>query len=422
MLGWLNSELITTLIELQSNDGKFMSSIIKHLPWKDIGAPELASIESLTKLAVSAIRRVSCYDETNGGFSGIPVADSLDAVSGKLTEILNEARATTAICDAQINQIVYEAYAIERAEIVALRQQLEFVDAEDENADLSEEDECLETSVTLTESARRIVSICAGVVFNRWSVTGVSGLASDLPPESVFELLTACSPAEDTALKEGDAGVRVDDPESGEDIVRLVQDVMESIWNDRADEIERDVCEAISVKKLRDYFRKAGAGGFWDDHIKRYSKSRRKAPIYWLLQSARRNYSLWLYYHKLDRDILFKALVNLVEPKLRLEGSRLQALRGEMVGDTGTGAKRLAKEIERQEDFISELQDFEEKLRRAANLHLVPDLNDGVVLNIAPLHELVPWKEAKNYWEELLEGKYGWSSIGKQLLQKGLVK
>ncbi len=47
---------------------------------------------------------------------------------------------------------------------------------------------------------------------------------------------------------------------------------------------------------------------------------------------------------------------------------------------------------------------------------------DGVVLNIAPLHELVPWKEVKNYWEELLEGKYEWSSIGKQLRQKGLVR
>ena len=78
--------------------------------------------------------------------------------------------------------------------------------------------------------------------------------------------------------------------------------------------------------------------------------------------------------------------------------------------------------MERQEDFLSELRDFEDKLRRAANLHLDPDLNDGVVLNIAPLYELVPWKEAKNYWEELLEGKYEWSSIGKQLRQKGLVK
>ena len=116
--------------------------------------------------------------------------------------------------------------------------------------------------------------------------------------------------------------------------------------------------------------------------------------------------------------------MNYVEPKIRLETSRLETLRSQKAaaGESGKEAKRLAKEIERQEDFLSELRDFEDKLRRAANLHLEPDLNDGVVLNIAPLHELVPWKEAKNYWEELLEGKYEWSSIGKQLRQKGLVK
>jgi len=58
----------------------------------------------------------------------------------------------------------------------------------------------------------------------------------------------------------------------------------------------------------------------------------------------------------------------------------------------------------------------------AADLHLEPDLNDGVVLNIAPLWELVPWKEAKEYWEELLEGKYEWSGIGKQLFEKSFEK
>jgi hypothetical protein len=60
------------------------------------------------------------------------------------------------------------------------------------------------------------------------------------------------------------------------------------------------------------------------------------------------------------------------------------------------GAKKLDNDIDRQEKFLSELRDFEDKLRRAANLHLVPDLNDGVVLNIAPLRELVRWKQAKS--------------------------
>jgi hypothetical protein len=107
-----------------------------------------------------------------------------------------------------------------------------------------------------------------------------------------------------------------------------------------------------------------------------------------------------------------------------LETSRLESVRAQKAagGESGKEAKRLAKDVERQEDFLSELRDFEDKLRRAANLHLEPNLNDGVVLNIAPLWELVPWKEAKSYWDELLKGEYEWSSIGKQVRQKGVVK
>jgi len=219
-------------------------------------------------------------------------------------------------------------------------------------------------------------------------------------------------------------GILVDDPEHPDHSVRRVREVLEVIYMGRADTIEKEACEALGVKALCDYFRKPGKGGFWDDHLKRYSKSRRKAPIYWLLQSSSKNFAIWLYYHRLDKDLLYKALVNYVAPKIRLETSRLDSLRTEKAaaGESGKEAKRLAKDVERQEDFLSELRDFEDKLRRAANLNLEPDLNDGVVLNIAPLHELVPWKEAKKYWDELLEGQYEWSSIAKQLRQKGLVK
>jgi hypothetical protein len=55
-----------------------------------------------------------------------------------------------------------------------------------------------------------------------------------------------------------------------------------------------------------------------------------------------------------------------------------------------------------------------------ADLHLEPDMNDGVVLNIAPLWELVPCKVAKQYWDELTAGKYERSAIGKQLREKGM--
>jgi hypothetical protein len=118
------------------------------------------------------------------------------------------------------------------------------------------------------------------------------------------------------------------------------------------------------------------------------------------------------------------ARYNYVEPNVRKEESRLNELRFQKtaLGQTAKGTKKTDKVIDRQESFLSELRDFEDKLRRAANVHLDRDLNDGVVLNIALLHELVPWKEAKNYWEELLEGEYEWSSIGKQLREKGLIK
>ena len=284
---------------------------------------------------------------------------------------------------------------------------------------------------------RELLQYSFGVIVGRWDIRTVLN-PQHTTEEELFCPLRRCSPgmlcqsSDDVPAAMSPVGypfviqsdaILVDSPDHSNDIVRRVRDVLELIWKDRAEAIEKEACEILGVKELRDYFRKPGNGGFWADHISRYSKSRRNAPIYWLLQSSKKNYALWLYYHRLDKDILFKAVVNYVEPKIRLEENRLAGMRGQKgQGESGKAAKKLDKDIEKQEEFISDLRDFEEKLRRAANLHLEPDLNDGVVLNIAPLWELVPWKEAKAYWEELMEGKYEWSSIGKQMREKGLVK
>ena len=245
--------------------------------------------------------------------------------------------------------------------------------------------------------------------------------AISLPPEG--SVASPSIPDEVYPLSIAWDGILADDPDHEADILRHVRAALDLLWGERAEAIEQEACHILGVKELRDYFRRPGNDGFWMDHVKRYSKSRRKAPIYWLLQSSKRNYALWLYYHRLDKDILFKALTNYVEPKLRLEEDRLVQLRTQLIGagNVGREARQLEKQLERQESLMAELYDFRDKLRRAADLQLVPDLNDGVVLNIAPLWELVPWSEARKYWEELQAGKYEWSSISKQLRERKVI-
>ena len=169
-----------------------------------------------------------------------------------------------------------------------------------------------------------LISYSTGCVFGRWNIRFATGERPTPELPDPFDPLPVCSPGmlqgddglplqqspEDYPLRIDWDGILVDDPSHPDDIVRRVRDALEVIWKDRAEAIEREACEILGVKELREYFRRPGNGGFWLDHVSRYSKSRRKAPIYWLLQSSRKNYALWLYYHRLDKDIFFKALVS----------------------------------------------------------------------------------------------------------------
>ncbi|HEY4721691.1 MAG TPA: SAM-dependent methyltransferase, partial [Anaerolineae bacterium] len=199
-----------------------------------------------------------------------------------------------------------------------------------------------------------------------------------------------------------------------DDIVRRVRDVLSLLWGDRAEAIEDEACQILGVPSLRYYFRQPKH--FFDFHIKRYSKSRRKAPIYWLLQSAKKNYGLWLYCHRIDRDTLFKALTLYADPKINLENIRLNDLRGQLASaETARERRSLEKAVAKQEALIGELADFRNELERIARLGLTPDFNDGVIISIAPLHNLVPWKEAAKMWAELESGKYDWSAMSQRM-------
>ncbi len=217
-------------------------------------------------------------------------------------------------------------------------------------------------------------------------------------------------------------GILVDDEGHENDVLHRVREVLVLLWGNRVEQIEQEACAVLGVRGLQDYFR--NPKGFWDFHVKRYSKSRRKAPIYWLLQSSKRAYGLWLYYPRLDADTLFKAL-GYVGNRLLLEQGRLEETLGQRreIEEVDARARReLDKRIEAHETFISEVSEFRAELQRVADLGITVDHDDGVLLCIAPLHNLVPWPSARTAWNELMAGKYSWSSIGRQLRAKGIVQ
>jgi len=423
LIGWLNSRLIRSLVHLQANAFEFNTGIVKRLPWNS--DERILKLESLTLEAINACRDAAATNEVNSCFVSPCVGASFMEGHSKTLAVIERGERVRDACCSQWDKVVDDVYGVDSSSML--------FDCPDEdeqsNEDVDDEQPCLVSE----EHVEQMLSYAVGSVVGRWDIRYATGDRE--PPElpDPFDPLPVCPPGmlqgpdglpakpedvpSDYPVRIDWDGILVDDAEHEDDIVRRVRDVLEVIWKDRAEAIEKEACEILGVRELRDYFRKPGNGGFWMDHVKRYSKSRRKAPIYWYLRSGKGNYGLWLYYHRLDKDILFKALLNYVEPKIRLKEDRLKSLRGrkEAVGSSGREAKKIEKQMDRQEQFVSELRDFADKLRRAADLHLEPDLNDGVILNIAPLWELVPWKEAKKYWEALQEGKYDWSHIALQL-------
>ncbi len=210
------------------------------------------------------------------------------------------------------------------------------------------------------------------------------------------------------------SGILVDDSELPEDdIVRSVQAVLAYLFEERAEAIEAEACEILQVKGLREYVRRPAS--FFAHHLSQYSKSRRQAPIYWPLSTPSCSYTLWISYHRLTSDTLFTAVNRYVLPKVSSVERDVAELGARLEAASGREATRLREEIEGRQTFREELAAFRDELLRVAALPYRPDLNDGAIINAAPLHRLFrlpKWaKDTKECWNKLERGDYDWAHL-----------
>jgi hypothetical protein len=278
----------------------------------------------------------------------------------------------------------------------------------------------------LLDVGESLISNLLGYALGRWDIRYATDERQ--PPElpDPFDPLPVCPPGmlqnadglpaapadvpDDYPLRISWPGILVDDDGHYEDIVARVRDALSVLWGDRASAIEQEACDILGVRTLRDYFAEKKSGGkFFKDHLKRYSKSRRQAPIYWPLSTESGTYTLWIYYHRLDDQTLYSCVNNFVEPKLELTVNELSTLRSK-----STRSSQEEKQLERLSDLEGELKDFRDELLRLAKFWK-PNLNDGVQITAAPLWNLFrdkAWqKKLKQTWESLEKGEYDWAHL-----------
>jgi Eco57I restriction-modification methylase len=270
----------------------------------------------------------------------------------------------------------------------------------------------------IEESACQVVSYAMGITFGRFELSrGVEAAETQVDP--LAELLPRLLSNSNQAASASSMLMLVDDPGHAQDIVAAIRKSLASIRNE-ASPFEEELAGVLrpGTNDLRAWLRAT----FFDDHLRRYSKSRRKAPIYWQLAIPSADYSVWIYLHTFTRDTMYKVQEEVVTRKLPHEERKLELLRKEGGKNPKVEQRRA---LAAQELLVSELRAFVDEVRRVAPLWN-PNFNDGVIINFAPLWRLVAhhkaWqRELRTTWDAICAGEHDWAHLAMHLWPERVV-
>ena len=430
-----NSRPFSALVEVQMAFGSYEVGVIQRTPIPALDQAVTLLLSRVVQKIWSLKWLLDSRTENSHAFV-LPTLLQMPArdLQGSAEAYATHASSAQAKINALSNEIddhAYRLYGISTEDQQRIEQGFgiasETADAEPDDADDSEEDA---TEVDAQPMVASLLSWALGVAFGRFDVRLATGERSAPPEPEPFDQLPVCSPGMLTgddglplsqppagySLAFPSDGLLVDDPGHPQDLISAVRSVFEVVFDD-ADARWKEAAELLGTTDLRSWF----ASEFFGPHIKRYSKSRRKAPIYWQFATPSGSYSIWLYIHRATADSLFRVL-ELVSQKLRHEEKKHGALLQE-AGPSPSPTQR--RELEQQESFLSELSGLKAEVTRVAPLWR-PDLDDGVLLNFAPLWRLVPqlssWQtECRSAWDKLSNEHYDWAHLAMHLWPERVV-
>jgi hypothetical protein len=386
LLALTNSSAFFELVRLQMAFGSYEVGVLEKTPVPQEALDSDNALLGLARHAWSLTRTLDTVKESSHAFL-LPAI--LRARLGDYNP--QQIDFDLASIQAEVDAIAFNYYGFTDADRqAALAQESVGQLADSESEDESDDD----TPEVPTIDA--LLSWAVGVAIGRFDWRLATGERTAPPEPEPFAPLPTKSPG---MLPDGfepfhlNAGILVDDQGHLHDLARLIEEVLTRV--------EVTVPDDVRNWLQRDFF------AF---HLQRYSKSRRKAPIYWPLATTSGSYTLWVYYPSLTSQTLYTAINDFLEPKLKQVGDDVTTLRNK-------GAARTRddeKQFEALQAFELELIELRDTLFNLAP-NYQPSHDDGVQISAAPLWPLFrhkPWQKVlKETWVKLEKGDYDWAHL-----------
>ena len=408
-LSYINSILSQYAINLYTGQHKINGNL-NLLPMPDY-ATRQSDIERIVNAIIDIKRKWFSLDETNLEYHGliaqIDLKDGIEAGLDKMQEKLTADYAKYTELVKENDDLWMDLADIDRGS--EFRQTLNDYKARRPYEELLSIDGASNLNLIDKKTmAQEIMMELVGMAFGRWNTAFVKGEKAIPAFGDVFDALPfmpVVSQGEEacpTQLAVPSDGIMTNEEESPLCLASHVREVMVWLWGNRADDMEYELCKLIGCKSLQAYL--SSPTGFFDYHFKRYTKSRRKAPIYWLLASEDGTVDYWVYYPKLSKNTLPQLII-----LLREKGEQLRTrLNAALAAHDKTQETQVRAEQEQVEGMM-------EKLNRIIEAGYVPNHDDGVPVTAAPLQHLAAsrlWRtECEKNMELLAKGDYDWSHL-----------
>ncbi len=364
VLGYLNSPIVSTILEILSPTLDCNPGTVSRLPYKN--CLDKNTITHKVENCIELSKEDWDSFETSWDFQRHPLLRRVPAIAEAFDQWQTE-------CNDRFNQLKANEEELNRI----------FIDIYGLQEELTPEVEDKDVTVRKADPGRDIrsfISYAVGCMFGRYSldVDGLAYAGGEWDnskyvsfPADKDNIIPIC-----------------DDEYFKDDIVGLFTEFVKTVYGaDTLDENLTFIADALGGKgQPKDVIRNYFLNDFYSDHCRIYQKR----PIYWLFDSGRKNgFKALIYMHRYQPDTIARIRTDYVHEQQARYRTAIADLEQRIANASTSERVKLNKKLTALQAQDTEIRTYEEMIHHLADQMISIDLDDGVKKNYAIFQDVL---------------------------------